>query len=44
MAQSAPPSQQSNVLQNFLANWNGNTKGAGNYDNSGFFGGLVGNV
>ena len=44
VAQSAPPSQQSNVLQNFLANWNGNTKGAGNYDNSGFFGGLVGNV
>lgn len=45
--QSAPPSNQSGVLQQFLANWNkggGQTKGAGNYDNSGFFKALQGQV
>lgn len=41
--QSAPPSNQSGVLQQFLANWKGG-KGAGNYDNSGFFNALRGQV
>ena len=43
MPQSAPPSNQSGVLQQFLANWNkggGQTQGAGNYNNSGFFNAL----
>jgi hypothetical protein len=47
VAQAQPPSQQSNVLQQFLANWQqggGNTQGAGNYNNKGFFNGLTGNV
>jgi hypothetical protein len=47
VAQAQPPSQQSNVLQQFLANWQqggGNTQGAGNYNNKGFFNGLAGNV
>ena len=41
------PSNQSGVLQQFLANWQnsgGNTKGAGNYDNSGFYKALQGSV
>jgi hypothetical protein len=41
------PSNQSGVLQNFLANWQqggGNTKGAGNYDNAGFYRALQGSV
>ena len=42
--QAAPPSNQSGVLQQFLANWNGNPKGAGNYDNSGFINALRGQV
>jgi hypothetical protein len=45
--QSAPPSNQSGVLQQFLANWQkggGQTKGAGNYDNSAFFKSLQGQV
>ena len=44
VAQSAPPSNQSGVLQQFLANWGGNSKGAGNYDNSGFINSLRGMV
>jgi hypothetical protein len=45
--QSAPPSNQSGVLQQFLQNWQGGggqTKGAGNYNNSGFFNALKGMV
>lgn len=41
--EAAPPSTQSNVLQAFLANWNGG-KGAGNYDNSPVLAALRGNV
>ena len=44
VAQAAPPSNQSGVLQQFLANWGGNSKGAGNYDNSGFINSLRGMV
>jgi hypothetical protein len=47
VAAAPPPSNQSNVLQQFLADWQGGggkTTGAGNYNNKGFFGGLVGNV
>lgn len=39
------PSGQSGVLQQFLQNWQGgggNTQGAGNYNNKGFFAGLQG--
>jgi hypothetical protein len=39
VAQAAPPSNQSGVLQQFLQNWKP-TQGAGNYSNSGFFNGL----
>ena len=42
--QAAPPSAQSGVLQQFLQNWGGNSKGAGNYDNSGFINSLRGMV
>ncbi len=45
--QSAPPSNQSGVLQQFLANWQNKgapTQGAGNYNNKGFFDALQGNV
>ena len=45
--QSAPPSNQSGVLQQFLNNWQqggGNTQGAGNYNNSGFYNALKGMV
>jgi len=45
--QSPLPSNQSGVLQQFLANWQkggGQTRGAGNYDNSGFFKALQGQV
>ena len=44
VAQSTPPSAQSGVLQQFLQNWGGNSKGAGNYDNSGFINALRGMV
>jgi hypothetical protein len=47
VAQSAPPSAQSGVLQQFLQNWNqggGQTQGAGNYNNKGFFNALQGMV
>ena len=44
VAQAAPPSSQSGVLQQFLQNWGGNSKGAGNYDNSGFINSLRGMV
>ena len=47
VAQSAPPSNQSGVLQQFLANWKNQgspTQGAGNYNNSGFFNALKGMV
>ena len=44
VAQAAPPSANSGVLQQFLANWGGNSKGAGNYDNSGFINSLRGMV
>lgn len=47
VAQAPAPSNQSGVLQQFLANWNkggGQTKGAGNYDNRGFFDALKGMV
>lgn len=41
--QSPPPSGQSSVLQQFLANWRGQpTTGAGNYNNAGFFNALSG--
>lgn len=45
--QSAPPSGQSNVLQQFLQGWQNKgspTTGAGNYNNAGFFNALKGNV
>ena len=45
--QSATPSNQSGVLQQFLANWKaggGQTQGAGNYNNRGFFDALQGQV
>ena len=45
--QSAPPSNQSGVLQQFLANWDkngGQSQGAGNYNNSGFINALRGMV
>ena len=45
--QSAPPSNQSGVLNQFLANWNKGgqqTAGAGNYNNRGFFDALQGQV
>jgi hypothetical protein len=38
-----PPSTQSNVLQQFLANWTGG-KGAGNYNNNAVRDALIGNV
>ena len=44
VAQAAPPSNQSGVLQQFMQNWGGNSKGAGNYDNSGFVNSLRGMV
>jgi hypothetical protein len=44
VAQAAPPSNQSGVLQQFMQNWGGNSKGAGNYDNSGFINSLRGMV
>lgn len=47
VAQSAPPSNQSGVLNQFLANWNKGgqqTQGAGNYNNRGFFDALQGQV
>ena len=47
VAQSAPPSNQSGVLQQFLQNWQqggGNTQGAANYNNKGFFNALQGQV
>jgi hypothetical protein len=47
VAPSAPPSAQSGVLQQFLQNWNqggGQTQGAGNYNNKGFFNALQGMV
>jgi hypothetical protein len=43
--QSAPPSANSGVLQQFLQNWQNKgspTTGAGNYNNQGFFAGLQG--
>ena len=45
--QSAPPSNQSGVLQQFLQNWQNKgspTTGAGNYNNQGFFNALQGQV
>ena len=45
--QSASPSNQSGVLQQFLQNWNQKgqpTQGAGNYNNAGFFNALQGQV
>ena len=45
--QAAPPSANSGVLNQFLANWQGGggqTQGAGNYNNSGFFNALKGMV
>ena len=45
--QAAPPSNQSGVLQQFLANWKNKgapTQGAGNYNNQGFFNALQGQV
>ena len=45
--QAAPPSNQSGVLQQFLQNWQqggGNTQGAGNYNNAGFYKALQGQV
>jgi hypothetical protein len=45
--QSAPPSNQSGVLQQFLQNWQNKgspTTGAGNYNNAGFFNALQGQV
>ena len=45
--QSAPPSNQSGVLQQFMQNWQnggGQTQGAGNYNNAGFFNALKGMV
>jgi hypothetical protein len=47
VAQSAPPSAQSGVLQQFLQNWQNRgqpTQGAGNYNNAGFFNALKGTV
>ena len=47
VAQSAPPSAQSGVLQQFLQNWQNQgspTQGAGNYNNKGFFDALQGMV
>jgi hypothetical protein len=44
VAQAPPPSAQSGVLQQFLQNWGGNSKGAGNYDNSAFINSLRGMV
>jgi hypothetical protein len=47
VAQSPTPSNQSGVLQQFLANWKaggGQTQGAGNYNNKGFFNALQGQV
>jgi hypothetical protein len=47
VAQSPPPSGQSGVLQQFLANWKGGggqTQGAGNYNNQGFLNALQGQV
>jgi hypothetical protein len=45
--QSPAPSNQSGVLQQFLQNWKaggGQTQGAGNYNNAGFFNALQGQV
>ena len=45
--QAPSPSNQSGVLQQFLNNWQqggGNTQGAGNYNNAGFFNALRGQV
>lgn len=45
--QAPSPSNQSGVLQQFLNNWQqggGNTQGAGNYNNAGFFNALKGQV
>ena len=47
VAQSAPPSAQSGVLQQFLANWQKQgspTTGAGNYNNKDFYAALQGMV
>jgi hypothetical protein len=47
VAQAAPPSNQSGVLQQFLQNWQNQgspTQGAGNYNNQGFFNSLKGMV
>ena len=47
VAQSAPPSASSGVLQQFLQNWQNQgspTQGAGNYNNKGFFDALQGMV
>ena len=39
-----PPSQQSNVLQNFVANWKPGTNVAGNYNNQSIIDAMRGNV
>ena len=43
--QAPPPSSSSSVMQQFLANWKNQgspTKGAGNYNNQGFYDSLQG--
>lgn len=47
VAQAPTPTGQSNVLQQFLQNWQNKgspTTGAGNYNNAGFYNALQGNV